>query len=114
MKIALRIAAVLMLLHTLGHTIGALTWKKAPNSRVVIVINGMQTEHFDFMGHPVSLGSYFDGYGFTLIGVLLFISVQLWLLSNTPVRPMIGLLGFLLLFVGIIELIYFFPRGLQS
>lgn len=55
---ALRIAGGLMLLHTLGHTLGALTWKQAPNARVAAVISGMQAEHFDFMGKPVSLGGF--------------------------------------------------------
>jgi hypothetical protein len=109
MKIALRIAAVLMLLHTLGHTIGALTWKKAPNSRIAAVINGMQTEHFDFMGRSVTLGSFFDGYGFTNIGVLLLLTVLLWLLSTDPNRKFILLISLFLLFMGIVELIYFFP-----
>ena len=33
-KILLRIASILMLLHTAGHTMGALTWKEAPNAAV--------------------------------------------------------------------------------
>ena len=108
-KILLRIAAVLMLLHTAGHTMGALTWKEAPNARVAAVINGMQTEHFNFMGRSVSLGSFFDGYGFTNIGVLLLLTILLWLLSTEPNRKFLLLTGLFLLFMGIIELIYFFP-----
>lgn len=109
MKIALRIAAILMLLHTIGHTVGALTWKQAPNVRVGIVITGMQTEHFDFMGRSVSLGSFFDGYGLTNIGVLLLLTSLLWLLSTESNRKFILPIGLFLLFMGIIELIYFFP-----
>jgi len=109
MKTPLRIASILMLLHTAGHTIGALTWKQAPNNRVALVITGMQNEHFLFMGREVSLGSFFEGYGFTMIGVLLLISCLLWLLSITPVRSIIFLSGAFLLFMGVIELIYFFP-----
>jgi hypothetical protein len=109
MKIALRIAAVLILLHTLGHTMGALTWKNAPNVRVAAVVTGMENEHFDFMGRSLTLSSFFNGYGFIMIGVLLLISILLWLLSSAPVRSMILLLGLFLIFMAITEFIYFFP-----
>lgn len=90
MKIALRIAAVLMLLHTAGHTMGALTWKEAPNSRVAAVVSGMETEHFDFMGRSLTLASFFNGYGYSMIGVLLLVSILLWLLSTEPNRRLIA------------------------
>ncbi|MDN5285533.1 MAG: hypothetical protein JWR38_1807 [Mucilaginibacter sp.] len=109
MKIALRIAAVLILLHTLGHTVGALTWKNAPNVRVAAVVTGMENEHFDFMGRSLTLASFFNGYGYSMIGVFLLISILLWLLSSAPVRSMILLLGLFLVILAIIEFIYFFP-----
>jgi hypothetical protein len=109
MKIALRIASVLMLLHTLGHTVGALTWKTAPNVRVAAVVTGMENEHFDFMGRSLTLASFFNGYGYNMIGVLLLISVLLWLLSIEPNKRLIFVLGIFLLFLAIIEFIYFFP-----
>jgi hypothetical protein len=109
MKLALRIAAILMLLHTAGHTMGALTWKNAPNARVAAVVTGMENEHFDFMGRSLTLASFFNGYGFIMIGILLLISILLWLLSSAPVRSMILLLGLFLVFMAIMEFIYFFP-----
>jgi hypothetical protein len=109
MKLALKIAAILMLLHTAGHTIGALTWKNAPNVRVAAVVTGMENEHFYFMGRSLTLASFFNGYGFIMIGVLLLISILLWLLSSAPVRSMILLLGLFLFFMAIMEFIYFFP-----
>jgi hypothetical protein len=108
MKIALRIAAVLMLLHTLGHTIGSLTWKNTPNVRVAAVVTGMENEHFDFMGRSLTLASFFNGYGYSMIGVLLLISVLLWFLSSEPNKRLIAVLGLFLLFLAIIEFIYFF------
>jgi hypothetical protein len=108
MKIALRIAAVLMLLHTAGHSMGALTWKNAPNVRVAAVVNGMENEHFDFMGRSLTLASFFNGYGYSMIGVLLLVSVFLWLLSSEPNKRLIAVLGLFLLFLAIIEFIYFF------
>ena len=62
-KILLRIASVIMLLHMLGHTMGALTWKDAPNAAVKQVIDGMLGNRFDLMGRSVSIGDFFAGYG---------------------------------------------------
>jgi len=106
MKTALKIAAILMLLHTIGHTIGAITWKKAPNPAIQKIVDDMQSNHFNFMGRSVSLGLFFEGYGFTMIGVLLLLTIMLWL---QPERKFILTIGLFLLFMGIIELIYFFP-----
>ncbi|MDB5144602.1 MAG: hypothetical protein JWQ66_3315 [Mucilaginibacter sp.] len=108
-KLLLRIASILMLLHTAGHTIGALTWKEAPNARVATVVAGMQNEHFVFMGKSLTLASFFDGYGFGMIGVLLLVSMLLWILSEEPVRRILLVLGLFLIFLGVNELIYFFP-----
>jgi len=112
-KILLRIAAILMFLHTIGHTIGALSWKEAPNAAVAQVVNGMLTNHFNFMGRSVSIGSFYDGYGFTMILVMLLISIMLWVLSsqtnNNLAVKFIQLLGVFLLAMGVLEYIYFFP-----
>jgi hypothetical protein len=108
-KLLLRIAAALMLLHTLGHAIGALSWKKAPNPAVKAVIDAMLNNHFAFMGRSVSFGDFYAGYGYSMIGVLLLVAILLWILSETPSPRIIIALGLFLLFMGIIELIYFFP-----
>lgn len=108
-KLLLRIAGIIMLLHTLGHTMGALGWKDAPNPAVKQVIDGMQTNHFDFMGRSSTLANFYAGYGYIMIGVLLFITILLWQLSATPVRKIAFSLAVLLLFMGVMEYIYFFP-----
>ncbi|MFA6084620.1 hypothetical protein [Mucilaginibacter sp.] len=108
-KTLLRIASILMLLHTTGHTIGALTWKDAPNARVAAVVAGMQNEHFRFMGRSLTLASFFEGYGFGMIGVLLLVSILLWLLSTAFNRRMIWVMGIFLIGFGVNELIFFFP-----
>ena len=112
-KIFIRISSTLMLLHTAGHTIGALTWKQAPDSTVARLIGDMQSIHFAFMGQQVSLGSFFQGYGIINIFVLLFITVLLWLLSNAVGNTLTGKLlpvvAIFLLLMGVSELIYFFP-----
>ena len=64
---------------------------------------------FDFFGKSVSIGDFFAGYGYSMIGVLLLVCVLLWLLSAEPNRRFILALGLFLLFLAIIEFIYFFP-----
>lgn len=110
-KLLLRIAAVIMLLHTLGHTVGALTWTDAPNAAVKQVIDGMQSNRFDFMGRSGSLADFYAGYGYVMIGVLLLISVLLWLLSTEPNRRLITTIAICLLFMAVVEYIYFFPMA---
>ena len=111
-KILLRIASILMLLHTAGHTMGALTWSDAPNAAVAQVVKGMETVHFVFMGRQVTLGLFFNGYGFINIGVLLMITAMLWLLSRDTGNKLFGgftgLLGVFLLMMAILEFVYFF------
>ncbi|MDB4922090.1 hypothetical protein [Mucilaginibacter sp.] len=111
-KLLLRISAILMFLHTVGHTFGALSWKNAPNPSVGQVISGMQKNHFEFMGRSTTLASFFEGYGYTMILVLLLISVLLWLLAaeinNRLSAKLLPLLSVFLLLMAIIEYIYFF------
>jgi hypothetical protein len=112
-KLLLRVASVLMLLHTMGHSIGAFTWKNTPDTAMKLVVSGMETNHFTFMGRVTTLASYFDGYGFTMIFVLLLITSLLWLISsaesNTLVVGIARLLAVFLIAMGVIEYVYFFP-----
>jgi hypothetical protein len=108
-KLLLRIAAILMFLHTIGHTIGALTWKDAPNATVGQVIQGMEINHFEFMGRNTSLASFFGGYGYIMIVVLLFISVLLWELSIEYNRRIIRFVAVSLIIISLIEYFFFFP-----
>ncbi|WP_295799146.1 hypothetical protein [Mucilaginibacter sp.] len=111
-KILLRIASILMLLHTAGHTMGALTWNDAPNAAVAQVVKGMETVHFGFMGRQVTLALFFNGYGFIMIGVLLLISALLWFLSGDAANNLfgrfVGLLSVFLLAMAVLEYVYFF------
>ena len=68
-KLFLRFAAATMLFHTLGHTIGALTWRKAPNGAIANVINATIT-------------SFYEGYRIMMIFVLLLVTFSLWLMSD--------------------------------
>lgn len=108
-KLLLRIAAILMLLHTIGHSIGALTSSEPPNPRVGFVIKGMETEHFSFMGRTTTISQFYNGYGIITIFVLLLISVQLWLLASIQNKIMVLTLAIYLLLTACCEYIYFFP-----
>jgi hypothetical protein len=108
-KILLRIAAISMLLHTLGHTLGAMTWKDAPNAAIKQVVDGMINNRFVFFGRSASIGDFYAGYGYGMIGVLLMVSILLWLLSTELNRRMVLVMGLFLLFLAVIEFIYFFP-----
>jgi hypothetical protein len=114
-KILLRIAAIIMLLHTIGHTMGALTWKKTPDLAKQRVIESMTAHKFPFMGVERNMGEYYDGYGFACTLAMLLIVALLWIASNvTPhttamVKNILFVLSFILLAWGIDELIFFFP-----
>jgi len=114
-KILLRIAAIIMFLHAVGHTIGASTWKKTPNVSKQAVIASMTAHKFPFMGVERSMSEYYDGYGFACTLALLLITTLLWITSNvTPhtialVKNILLVLSFILLAWGIDELIFFFP-----
>jgi len=114
-KILLRIAAIIMLLHAIGHTIGALTWKKTPDVAKQAVIEFMTAHKFPFMGAERSMGEYYEGYGFACTLALLLIVAILWITSNvTPhsialVKNILVVLSIILLAWGVDELIFFFP-----
>ncbi|MGZ3874915.1 MAG: LIC_13387 family protein [Mucilaginibacter sp.] len=112
-SVLLRIASIVMLLHTIGHTMGAFGWKDAPDAAIKQVIDGMERNHFNFMGRSASLANFYAGYGYTMIGVLLLISLVLWLLSNDTAsrlsRQLRFILALFLLCMSVLEYIYFFP-----
>ena len=114
-KVLLRIAAILMFLHAVGHTMGALSWKKTPDAEKRAVIESMTAHKFPFMGEERSMAEYYDGYGFACTLALLLITAILWITSNVAphsialVKNILFVLSFILLAWGIDELIFFFP-----
>jgi len=114
-KVLLRIAAILMFLHAVGHTIGASTWKKTPDPAKQAVINSMTSQKFPFMGTNRSMAEYYDGYGYACTLALLLITAVLWITSNVAphsvalVKNILFVMSFILLAWGINELIFFFP-----
>jgi hypothetical protein len=111
-RLFIRIAAVLMFLHTIGHTLGTFN-KSVPNATIGSILQQMAANHFTFMGRQASLAIFFEGYGVCLILFLLLASLLLWFISSAAETPLGGKLLMLssLFLVGltVIEVIYCFP-----
>jgi len=114
-KLLLRIAAVLILIHAVLHTIGFSSWKTDPDPARHQVIQLMNGQKLPFMGTSRNMGEYYDGFGYASSIALILICLLLWftsgeLLSNTSLaKKVILILSFGLLLWGVDELIYFFP-----
>ena len=111
-KILLRIAAVIMLLHATGHTLGVITWQNRDNTIPVDVIQKMEDTHFTFQGKDATLAVFFTGHGYAGTLLLLLITAILWILSTSVDKNSIKILwvlGISIVLLGIVEMVYFFP-----
>jgi hypothetical protein len=79
----------------------------AANNRITVV--GMQSNHFAFMGRNASMGLFYEGYGISMIFVLIMISLLLWLLASNYQNAIVAVLAVFLMALAITEFIYFFP-----
>jgi hypothetical protein len=79
----LRVAAVLSLLHCLGHTIGGVFGVDAPSgTKEGTVVEAMKSNQFDVMEATRSYWDFFIGYGLTISFSALFQTVVLWQLAG--------------------------------
>jgi hypothetical protein len=111
-KILLRIAAVIMLLHNVGHTIGHVNWKDAPGEVNRRAIDAMTSNEFEFMGEQSTYARFFDGYGYAGTLTLLLAMVLLWILSGveSELSKRLSLVtGIFLVSWAAMEYLYFFP-----
>lgn len=111
-KILLRIAAVIMLLHNVGHTMGHVTWKNAPGESNRRAIDAMTDNHFEFMGRESTYAQFFDGYGYAGTLTLLLSMILLWILSGDQSKlskQLSMVTGLFLVSWAVMEYIYFFP-----
>ena len=114
-KLLLRIAAALILVHLLGHTIGHLTWD-APEDKqmaeVVAVMKGYKTE---FMGAEKSMADYHNGYSLMIFGLFGMTMLILWFSASfvnaniAIAKKVLYPIGVVYLIFGIVEYKYFFP-----
>lgn len=114
-KLLLRIAALIMLFHCVGHTMGVVTWQK-PNGEIPNeVVQKMQEVQFNFMGKEGStMAEFYSGFGYCGTLLLLFISVLLWVISSWKDKSAVKLLwviGITIVLLAIDEIIFFFPMA---
>ena len=107
-----RIAAVLILLFAVGHTVGFL--QADPSWGVDSLLSSMKSIHFNLQGFSRSYWDFFVGFGFFVTVFLLFAAVLAWQLggvaTETLARMRVIAWGFALCFAAITVLSwkYFF------
>ena len=109
--VLLRIAAMIMSVHTIGHLFNFSNWQN-PNGKVPNdVIQKMQT-HFLIRGRDTTMAASFSGNGYAFFILLTLVSVILWTFSNKKGKESTTILlftGFAILFLSVNELVFFFP-----
>src|SRR5262245_64654072 len=102
----LRIASVISLLFTAGHTMGGLRkWSPMGDNAV---LEAMTAVRFDTMGANRSYLDFFMGFGWSLSVFMLMQTILLWLLASMAkteparVRPMIAVIALATVGSGVI------------
>jgi hypothetical protein len=114
-KLLLRIAAILILIHAVLHTMGFSQWKQDPDPAKQEVIKQMTGQKFPFMGTSRNIGNYYDGFGYASSVALVLIAVLLWIVSGELlINPSLAKKVILVISCALVlwatdELIYFFP-----
>ena len=114
-KLLLRIAASLIFIHSVLHTIGMSTWKDTTDPVEKTVVDQMTGHKFPFMGAIHSLGENFDGFGYACTIALFLIAAILWVVSGEIgqrtglVKKVVFIVAVSLIAWGVDELIFFFP-----
>lgn len=109
----LRISALILLLFTIGHSVGGLQ-KWSPNADNP-VLAAMTNVRFDMMGMSRSYLDLYLGLGWTLGIFMLLQTILLWQLASlaragaAPVRPMIAAFLLATLASGVIAWLLIFP-----
>ena len=116
-KLLLRIAAAIIFLHALAHTMGVYTWKNTNSHVPQDLIKQMTEQKFAFMGTTATMAAFYDGFGYASTIAMLLIVAILWILGSAPkknaalsVKILWPAAAFLFL-LGIDEIIYFFPMA---
>ena len=86
-----RIAAVLILLFAVGHTIGFL--QHDPKWGVDALLASMRTIHFDIQGFSRTYWDFFVGFGLFVTVFLLFAAVLAWQLGGLPAETLARMRG---------------------
>src|SRR5262245_20247816 len=109
----LRVASVISLIFTAGHTLGGLRkWSPMGENEV---LNAMTEVRFDTRGANRSYLDFFMGFGWSISVFMLLQTVLLWQLASlvraepAGVRPMIAVFGLATLASGVIAWRFIFP-----
>jgi hypothetical protein len=109
----LRIASVISLLFTAGHTMGGLKkWSPMGDNEVLRAMTGVR---FETMGANRSYLDFFMGFGWSLSVMMAMQTVLLWQMASLArtdpahVRPMIAVFALATLATGVIAWRFIFP-----
>jgi hypothetical protein len=86
-----RLAAVLLLLFALGHTLGFR--QTDPKWGVDTVVTSMRSIHFDAQGFNRTYWDFFVGSGFHVAVFLLFAAILAWQLGRVPSNTLASMSG---------------------
>jgi hypothetical protein len=86
-----RIAAVLLLLFAIGHTLGFR--QSDPKWGVDALLSSMRTIHFDVQGSIRTYWDFYVGSGFSVGLFLLFAATLAWQLGGLPARTLAEMRG---------------------
>jgi len=117
-KILLRIAAIIMLFHGVGHTIGVATWQSLDGDvyrQIPQVVKSMQDAEFSFMGKDgATMAGFYSGFGYCGTIFLVFVAALLWVLAgwkSKSLTPLLWITAGSIVALAILEIIYFFPMA---
>jgi len=109
----LRIASVISLIFTLGHTLGGLRkWSPMGDNEV---LRAMTAVRFDAMGANRSYLDFYMGFGWSITVAMVMQTVLLWQIASlartnpASVRPMIAVIAFATVAGGVIAWRFIFP-----
>jgi len=109
----LRIASVISLVFTAGHSLGGLKkWSPMGDNEV---LRAMTAVHFDTMGTNRSYLDFFMGFGWSISVAMLMQTVLLWQMASLArtdaarVRPMIAVVALATLASSVIAWRFIFP-----
>jgi hypothetical protein len=111
-KLLLRIAAIIMLLHSIGHTVGFSNWQNPKGEVPMDVVQKMKDTHFLVKGKDTTMAASFSGSGYTVSIFLLLIVSILWIFSSRKgkdISTIILLAGLAITSLAVVEFIFFFP-----
>ncbi|SKB77655.1 LIC_13387 family protein [Dyadobacter psychrophilus] len=114
-KILLRIAAALIVVHLLGHSVGHSTWDEPEDPKMGAVVKVMKSYSANFMGASKTMAEYYHGYSLMIFGLFIMTILLLWSISGfvneqkNIANKLLLPIGIIYILFGVVEFRYFFP-----